>query len=61
MIDKIKEFFEDTLNWLRDTSYDHSTERREFAISRIKGHKEYMGGFSRFSPYLHPDEWETEN
>lgn len=61
MINNIKEFIEGTLNWLRDTSYNHSPERREFAISRIKGHRDYMGGFSRFNPYLHPDEWDKQN
>lgn len=57
-MNKIKEFFEGTLNWLRDTSYHHSPERREFAVRRLNGHKDYMEGFSRFNPYLHEDEWE---
>ncbi len=60
-MNKIKQFFEDILNSLRDTSYNHSEERREFALSRIKGHKDYMEGFSRFDPYLHFDEWEKQN
>ena len=57
-MNKIKELIEDTLNWLRDTSYNHSAERREFAIARMQGHRNYMAGLTRFSPYLHLDEWE---
>ena len=60
-MNKIKEFFEDILNSLRDAAYSHSEERREFAVRRIKGHRDYMGGFSRFNPYLHPEEWDKQN
>ena len=60
-MNKIKEFFEDILNSLRDTAYSHSEERREFAVRRLKGHKDYMEGFSRFNPYLHEDEWDKHN
>ena len=54
----IKEIYNDILNKLRDTSYDHSEQRREFAIERLKGHRQYMEGFTRFNPYLHEDEWD---
>ena len=60
-MNRIKEFFEDILNSLRDTSYNHSEERREFALRRIQGHKDYMGGYSRFDPYIHEDEWNKHN
>ena len=60
-MNKIKEFFEDILNSLRNTAYSHSEERREFAVSRIQGQKEYMNGFTKFSPYLHEDEWHKHN
>ena len=60
-MNRIKEFFEDILNSLHDTAYSHSEERREFAVRRIEGQKKYMDGFSRFSPYLHFDEWDKHN
>ena len=58
---RMKELFNNVLNWLRDTSYYHSNERREFAKKRIQGRKDYMDGFSRFDPYLHEDEWSKHN
>jgi len=58
MINRIKEYFESTLDWLRDTSYSHSLERSEFAAARIKGQKDYMAGLTRFSPYLQFEEWD---
>ena len=61
MATAIRSFFENILNSLRDTAYAHSEERREFAVRRLKGHKDYMEGFTRFSPYLHEDEWDKHN
>lgn len=58
MMDKIKEFFKEILDSLRDTSYAHSEERREFAILRLKGHRDQMAGLTRFNPYIHFDEWD---
>ena len=57
-MNKIKEFFEDILNSLRDTAYSHSEERREFAVRRLKGHRDNMAGLTRFNPYLDFDEWD---
>jgi hypothetical protein len=58
MINKIKEFFEDILNSLRDTSYNHSIDRKEFAIKRLTAHREYMKNKRSLNPYLHPETWE---
>jgi len=60
-MNKIKQFFEDLLNSLRDTSYNHSEERREFAARRIQGHKNFMSGHARWDPYIHEDEWNNAN
>ena len=60
-MNKIKEFFENILNSLRDTAYAHSEERREFAVRRLQSHRDYMKGFTRFNPYLHEDEWHKHN
>ena len=60
-MNKIKEFFEEILNSLRETAYSHSEERREFAVRRIEGQKKFMDGFTKFSPYLHEDEWHKHN
>jgi len=60
-MNKIKEFFEDILDSLRNTAYLHSEERREFAILRLQGHRDYMAGLTRFDPYLHFDEWDKRN
>ena len=57
-MNKIKEFFEDTLNWLRDTSYHHSPERRVFAELRLSCHRKFMNHETKWSPYLHPEEWD---
>ena len=59
-MNKIKEFFEDILNSLRDTAYAHSEERREFAKTKLLAHKFYMDGFRKTSPYLHPDTWQED-
>ena len=59
-MNKIKEFFEDILNSLRDTAYAHSEERREFAKTKLLAHKFYMEGFRKTSPYLHPDDWQDD-
>jgi hypothetical protein len=58
MIDKIKELFQEILNELRDTSYNHSPERLEFAKLRLGHHREFMRNERRWSPYLHEDEWD---
>ena len=60
-MNKIKEFFENILDSLRNTAYEHSEERREFAVRRIKGQKDYMTNLTRFSPYIHFDEWDKHN
>ncbi len=60
-MNKIKEFFEEILSSLRDTAYTHSEERREFAVRRINGHKDFMEGYSRFDPYIHEDDWHKHN
>ncbi len=57
-MNKIKEFFEDILDSLRHTAYLHSEERREFAILRLKGHRDHMAGLTRFNPYTNFDEWD---
>jgi len=60
-MNKIKQFFEDILNSLRDTSYNHSEERREFAIRRLSDYRDYMSGHARWNPYIHEDEWNKQN
>jgi hypothetical protein len=60
-MNKIKEFFEDILDSLRNTAYLHSEERREFAILRLKGHRDHMAGLTRFNPYTDFDEWDKHN
>jgi len=57
-MNKIKEFFEDILNQLRDTSFNHSIERYELAKERLTDHRRYMNNEIRWNPYLHFDEWE---
>ena len=61
MLTEIRSLFEDTLNSLRETAYAHSEERREFAILRLKGHRDNMKGLTRFSPYTDFDEWDKRN
>ena len=53
----MKEFFNNILNWLRDTSYNASAERAEWAAKRLAAHRDYMTGHQRWNPYIHPDEW----
>jgi len=60
-MNKIKEFFEDLLNSLRDTSYNHSEERREFAIRRLSAYRDHMSGHARWNPYIDEDEWNNQN
>ena len=60
-MDKIKEFFEDILDSLRNTAYLHSEERREFAVRRLKGHRDNLEGLTRFNPYTNFDEWDKHN
>ena len=57
----IASFFERYLNYLRDLSYDHSEERREFAQNKLIAHRGYMEGFRKTSPYVHPDDWQNDN
>ena len=56
----MKEFINDILNWLRDTSYNASPERAEWAAKRLAGHRAYMTGYKRTNPYLDPDAWMDE-
>ena len=60
-MNRIKEFFEDILDSLRNTAYLHSEERRQFAESKLLAHKFYMQGFRKTTPYLHPDTWQEDN
>ncbi len=57
----MKKFFEDILDSLRNTAYSHSEGRREFAVRRIKGHRDNMEGLARFNPYIDFDEWDKHN
>ena len=59
-MDKIKEFFEDVLNDLRNISYRNSTERAEFATVRLLHHREHMDGKRRWNPYIDEDEWNKQ-
>ena len=59
-MNRIKEFFEETLNELRDVSYNNSLERMEWAVTRLEGHRKYMRNEARWSPYIHPDEWDKQ-
>ena len=58
---EIPSFLTDYANYLRDLSYRHSDERREFAENKLLAHKFYMEGFRKTSPYLHPDAWQDDN
>ena len=60
MMDRIKEFFQEILNELRDISYNNSPERMEWAAIRLEGHRKYMRNNARWSPYLHEDEWDQQ-
>jgi len=57
VITQIIDTWNDILNRLRDISYQHSPERREFALKRIEGHQRHMTGHSRYDPYLHFEQW----
>jgi len=57
----MKELIERYLNYLRDLSYKHSDERREFAKTKLLAHRYYMEGFRKTTPYLHPDAWQDDN
>jgi len=56
----MKELIERYLNYLRNLSYDHSEERREFAKTKLIAHRFYMEGFRKTTPYLHPDSWQDD-
>ncbi len=57
----MKELVERYLNYLRDLSYRHSDERREFAKIKLIAHSCYMEGFRKTTPFLHPDDWQDDN
>ena len=46
------------LNHLRVLSDLNSEAHREFIHQKLEDHRQYMASFKRYSPYLHPDEWE---
>lgn len=58
---EIPSFLTDYVDHLRNLSYDHSDERRQFAESKLLAHKFYMQGFRKTTPYLHPDTWQEDN
>ena len=58
---EIPSFLTDYSNHLRDLSYKHSEERKQFAESKLLAHKFYMQGFRKTTPYLHPDTWQEDN
>ena len=58
---EIPSFLTDYADYLRDLSQRHSEERREFAVRRIEGQKDYVANLTRFSPYIHFDEWDKHN
>ena len=60
-MDNIREIIRSYLDYLRDLSYTHSEERREFAQNKLIAHRFYMEGFRKTSPYLHPDDWQDDN
>jgi hypothetical protein len=57
----MKKLFESYLNHLRDLSYRHSDERREFAKIKLIAHHYYMEGLRKTTPFLHPDDWQDDN
>jgi hypothetical protein len=57
-MNKIKEFIHSYLEYLRNLSYEHSEDRREFAIERLRAHREYMKNKKSLNPYLHPETWD---
>jgi len=57
-MNNIKEFISSYLDHLRDLSYNHSIDRKEFAIKRLTAHREYMKNKRSLNPYLHPETWE---
>ena len=58
---EIPSFLTDYVNYLRDLSYKHSDERREFAKTKLLAHRYYMEGFRKTTPFLHPDTWQDDN
>jgi len=57
----LKKLFEKYLNFLRNLSYNHSQERREFAKIKLIAHLAYMQGYRKTTPFLHPDNWQDDN
>ena len=61
MVGEITQTIKSYLDYLRDLSYIHSEERREFAQNKLIAHRFYMEGFRKTTPYLHPDDWQDDN
>ena len=57
---KFVELYKRCLSYLRELSYKHSEENREFVRNKLLAHRYYMEGFRRTDPYLHPDGWQDE-
>ena len=60
MVGEITQTIESYFNYLRDLSYTHSDERREFAKTKLIAHRGYMEGYRKTTPFLHPDTWQDE-
>jgi hypothetical protein len=54
----IKLRIEEYLNHLRVLSDLNSEAHREFIHQKLEDHRQYMANYKRYSPYVHPDEWE---
>ena len=54
----MKDLIEDILNHFRIISDRNSAEHREFIHNKLEDHRRFMAGYARYSPYVHPDEWE---
>jgi len=54
----MKALIQQYLNHLRVLSDLNSEDHREFIHQKLEDHRQYIAGFKRYSPYLHPDEWE---
>ncbi len=57
----MKQLLQKYLSYLRDLSYNHSEERREFAKIKLIAHLGYMEGYRKTTPFLHPDIWQDDN
>jgi hypothetical protein len=56
----MKELIEQYLNHLRILSDLNSQAHRDFIHNKVEDHRQYMSGHARYSPYIHPDEWEPK-